>query len=101
MTPLLCVHTKGGGMTHFEATVRIFDVNESSASAACRAIEERLRVAGFARWRVVQVAPQRRAAVRGESRRREGRGDISYVGGGMLAAAAVGWTLWFLWLLAG
>jgi hypothetical protein len=87
-------------MTHFQATVRIFDVSESNASAARRAIEERLRVAGFTRWQVARVGPQRSIASRAESPRRVVRTDVSYVGGGMLVAAVVAWTLWFLWLLA-
>jgi hypothetical protein len=97
-------------MTHFEAMVRIFDVNESNASAARRAIEDRLRVAGFTRWQVARVGPQRTITARvetyraethrAETRRPMVRSDVSFVGGGMLVAAVVAWTLWFLWLLA-
>jgi hypothetical protein len=102
------VHTNGGGMAHFEVTVRLSDVNESDGPAARRAIEERLRAAGFSRWQIVGVGlqgatpksmPQRRTNI--EPRRREGQPDMSRAGGGLLVAAVVAWTLWFLWLLAG
>ena len=88
-------------MAHFEATVRIFDVTESNAPAARRAIEDRLRVAGFTRWQIARVGVQGTIPHKIEPRRRVARTDMSYAGGGMLVAAVVAWTLWFLWLLAG
>ena len=88
-------------MAHFEATVRIFDVTESDAPAARRAIEERLRGAGFTRWQIARIGVQGAVPNKVEVRRRVARTDMSYAGGGMLVAAVVAWTLWFLWLLAG
>jgi hypothetical protein len=88
-------------MAHFEATVRLFDVIESNAPAARRALEERLRAAGFTRWQILGVTTQGTVARVAEPRRRTARRrDVSYAGG-VLVAAAVVWTLWFLWLLAG
>jgi hypothetical protein len=87
-------------MAHFEATVRIFDVSESNASTARRVIEDRLRTAGFSRWKVARIAVQGTMVPRADLPRRVMRTDASYVGGGMLIAAVVAWTLWFLWLLA-
>ncbi len=94
-------------MAHFEVTVRLSDVNEADGPAARRAIEERLRAAGFSRWQIVGVglqgAPkstaQRRPSI--ETRRRSNQPDISRAGGGLMVAAVVAWALWFLWLLAG
>ena len=87
-------------MAHFEATVRIFDVSESNASAARRVVEDRLRTAGFSRWKVARVALQGKIVPRADSPRGVMRSDASYLGGGLLIAAVVAWTLWFLWLLA-
>ena len=93
--------TMGGGMAHFEATVRLFDVIESNAPAARRALEERLRAAGFTRWQILGVVTQGTLPRVVEPRRRTARRpDISYAGA-LLVAAVVAWTVWFLWLLAG
>ena len=97
-------------MAHFEVTVRLSDVEEPDGPAARRAIEDRLRAAGFRRWQIVGVglqgaipksAPQRRTNI--EPRRREilRPPEMGRAGGGLLVAAVVAWTLWFLWLLAG
>ena len=88
-------------MAHFEVTVRLFDVIESDAPAARRALEERLRAAGFTRWQIVGVTTPRALARGVEPRRRAvRRRDVSYAGGA-LVVAVVAWTFWFLWLLAG
>jgi hypothetical protein len=87
-------------MAHFEARVRLFDVVESNAPAARRAIEERLRAAGFSRWQIVRVGLQGAITQSVTPPRRIVRTDVSYAGGGLLVAAVVAWTLWFLWLLA-
>jgi hypothetical protein len=86
-------------MANFEATVRIFEVIEANAPAARRVIDERLRAAGFKRWQVARIGPQGTLQIGGEARRAV-RPDVTYAGGGMLVAAVVAWTLWFLWLLA-
>jgi hypothetical protein len=88
-------------MAHFEATVRLFDVIEANAPAARRALEERLRAAGFTRWQILGVAPQGTFPRVVEPWRHPGRRrEVSYAGGA-LVAALLAWTLWFLWLLAG
>ena len=87
-------------MARFEATVRIFDVSESDTPAARRAIDERLRAAGFTRWRIARIGPQGSKTHRVEPPRPVARADLTYAGGGLLVAAVVAWTLWFLWLLA-
>lgn len=87
-------------MAHFEATVRLLDVTESDPPAARRAIEERLRAAGFTRWQIIRVGPQGAVTRRVNPPRRSVRSEISYASGSLLVAAVVAWTLWFLWLLA-
>jgi hypothetical protein len=87
-------------MAHFEATVRLLDVIASDPPGARRAIEERLRAAGFSRWQIVRVGPLGATTRRVEPPRRLARPDASYLGGGLLVAAGVAWTLWFLWILA-
>lgn len=89
-------------MAHFEAMVRLFDIVEPDPLDARRAVEERLRAAGFTRWHVVSVGLQGASTNRAARLpRRVMRTDVSYAGGGLLVAAVVAWTLWFLWLLAG
>jgi hypothetical protein len=88
-------------MAHFEATIRVFDVIEANGPAARRAVEQRLRSAGFTRWQIVGVGVQGAAARGAGHARRAVSTDLTYAGGGLLVAAVVAWTLWFLWLLAG
>jgi hypothetical protein len=90
-------------MAQFEATIRIYDVAEADPVAARRAIEERLRTSGFNRWQIANLGVQGAIPTRvaTPSRRRRVGAQASYAGGGMLVAAVVAWTLWFLWMLAG
>ncbi|HVM97907.1 MAG TPA: hypothetical protein VMT89_16045 [Candidatus Acidoferrales bacterium] len=91
-------------MAQFEATVRVFEVNEVDPIAARRAVEERLRSGGFARFQIMNLGVQGAIPARIEppaTRRRRVGMQASYAGGGMLVAAVVAWTLWFLWMLAG
>ena len=96
-------------MAHFEATVRLLDVDEADATAARRSVEDRLRTAGFNRWQIINLAPHgalpqgagSRRRPFGGAARRPIRADMSYASGGLLVAAIVAWALWFLWLLAG
>jgi hypothetical protein len=89
-------------MPQFESLVRLSEIEENDAGAARRAIEERLRTAGFHRWHIVNLSPQGTPNhYRPRPPRRPTRVDRAYAGGGMLVAAVVAWTLWFLWLLAG
>jgi hypothetical protein len=87
-------------MAHFEATVRVLDVTESDAPEARRAIEERLRAGGFTRWQIVSLSVQGTMVHRvTRPARSPRRTEVTYAGGGLLVAAVVAWTLWFLWLL--
>ena len=86
-------------MAHFQATIRVFDVVGQDPPSARRLVEERLRQAGFSRWRVLHVGLQRAVTPAVRPRRRPIRTDASYAGGGLLLAAVFAWALWFLWLL--
>jgi hypothetical protein len=89
-------------MPHYEATVRVLDVEEPDASTAKRVIEERLRAAGFSRWQVVHLGlPGAVARTARRPQRLLTPIDANYAGGALLVAAVVAWALWFLWLLAG
>ena len=88
-------------MAHFQATVRLFDVVEEDVQAAERAVEERLRTAGFTRWQIARVGLQAAIAPAVPSPRRVQRRDATYAGGGLLIAAVAAWALWILWVLAG
>jgi hypothetical protein len=88
-------------MPQFQATVRLFDIAETDGPGARRALEERLRSAGFSRWQVTQVGLQAEAPPPVRVARRRMRTDASYAGGGFLLVAVAAWALWFLWLLAG
>jgi hypothetical protein len=88
-------------MGRFEARVQILDVTEPDAPTAVRTVEERLRNAGFNRWRVVSLRPQ---AVRISARplqRRAVRREVSNTGRAILLATFVAYALWLLWLIAG
>jgi len=88
-------------MGEFEALVRVIETSEAEAEAARRAVEERLRTAGFSRWRIVTVWSRNSVARRARARRQRIRPQASYAGGALLIAAVVAWSLWFLWILAG
>ncbi|MBI3785983.1 MAG: hypothetical protein HY270_21535 [Deltaproteobacteria bacterium] len=89
-------------MAQFEATVRVFEITESDPGAARKAVEERLRSSGFARFQIMNLGVQGAIPMRVEPPRRRGVStQATYAGGGMLVAAVVAWTLWFLWMLAG
>ncbi len=90
-------------MPQYEVDVRILDVNEPDALAARLAVENRLRSAGFEKWRVVAV--QRSSAgtpltlSRAPNATRGFAQSSNYTGAVLLVAAIVAWVLWFLWIL--
>lgn len=86
-------------MAHFEATVQLLDMDESDASAALRAVEERLRVGGFHRWRVVRLGAPSAAPRVGARGGRSPRGAARYSGGDLMFFGIAAWAMWFLWLL--
>ncbi len=88
-------------MAHFEATVRVLDLEEQDVLLARRHIEERLRAAGFSRWQIVGLGVQGTLTRPVRGRRRSTRRDATYIGGGLMVTAVVAWALWFLWMLAG
>ena len=88
-------------MSDFEATVRLYELEEHDAAAARRAIESRLRAAGFRRWRIVSVAKQGALTHPTRVSRREQQPQQNMAGSGILVAGMAAWALWFLWLLAG
>jgi len=86
-------------MAHFEATVRLFDVVESDATAARRAVEDRLRAAGFGRWLVINVGPLLATPPAIRPRHRPANTDVGYAGGVFLVVTVMAWAIWFLWML--
>jgi hypothetical protein len=93
-------------MATFRATVRIDNLGGEDAAEARRAVEERLREAGFQRCSVLRVDRQS-ALTETEMRRNRSRvapGEQAWrrqsnTGGVLLAAAAI-WALWFFWQLS-
>ncbi len=94
-------------MAHFEAEVQLQDLSEADALTARKVVEERLRSAGFQRWKVLRIGPPRivqktrpRPLVRptrsGFARARNDAGQGAWV-----VVAALAWGLWFVWLLSG
>jgi hypothetical protein len=90
----------GDTMEHFQATVRLLDLVEPDAGTVKRTVEERLRFAGFTRWQIVRVLKEGAAPARVNRPLRAWR-PPSYVGGKLLMAGVVAWSLWLLWLIAG
>lgn len=87
-------------MADFEATVRLYDLQEHDAPAARREIESRLRAAGFRRWRIVSVGKHGALTQPRRFSRHVLRGKENLAGGGLLVAATAAWVLWFLWVIA-
>jgi hypothetical protein len=87
-------------MAQFEALVRVFEVSEPDPSAARATVEDSLRKAGFKRWQVVNVTAQGTAARSKEEARRRLH-PANYSARGWVMAAAVLWSLWLLWIVAG
>jgi hypothetical protein len=92
-------------MAHFEATVRLFEIEEADAPAARHAIEERLRTSGFSRMQIVHVGLQRSWTPPVRVSRRRGQVQNIDAGpawsGGLMIAVMVAWALWFVWWLVG
>ncbi len=96
-------------MAQFEAEIRIQGLTEVDALTARRAMEEKLRAAGFERWKVVRIAPQRpnRKAYRRPLTRPLPNGTVhaqarNDTGQGIwIVIAALAWAIWFVWLLGG
>ena len=96
-------------MAQFEADIRLYDVAETDAVAARKAVDERLRAAGFRRWKIVKIGhqgavqrPLGRTMPRGalynnpSARARADAGQGAWV-----VVAALAWAIWFVWLLGG
>lgn len=83
-------------MARYEVRVQLLDVDETNASEARNAVENRLREAGFARWRILAMRPQGMPypARRRRPRRRSPRRD-QMVGGSLLVGSLIAWWLWF------
>lgn len=88
-------------MAHFEATVRVLDLEEPDALLARRHVEERLRAAGFRRWQIVGLGVEGSRPRPVRMRRRSPRLNATYFEQAMLLTAAVVWVLWFVWMLVG
>ena len=90
-------------MARFEAMVRVLDVDEADEWAARRAVDERLRAGGFARWQVVRLGPRGSTRPGRRYRRVPPRppADLSAAGSGLMLSGLVAWVLWFLWVFSG
>jgi hypothetical protein len=94
---------RGTQMEHFEATVRLFDIVEPDPVTARRVLEERLRVAGFTRWQVLNLVKEGALVTppAGRPRRIPRPPQPAFLGARVLMIGVVIWSLWLLWLLAG
>ena len=88
-------------MQRYEALVRLVDLVDDDAAGARRRLDERLRAGGFTRWEVVAVAREGSASIDRRLRRRLKPAEPPLIGGRLLTAAVILWSLWLLWLLAG
>lgn len=88
-------------MERYEALVRLVDLVDDNAAGARRRVDERLRAGGFTRWEVVAVAPEGSASIERRLRRRVEPRPQPLIGGRLLTAAIILWSLWLLWILVG
>lgn len=88
-------------MERYEALVRLVDLVDDDAAGARRRVDERLRAGGFTRWEVVAVAREGNANIERRLRRRSKSPQPAFLGGRVLTAAVILWSLWLLWLIAG
>lgn len=88
-------------MERYEALVRLVDLVDDNAAGARRRVDERLRAGGFTRWEVVAVAREGSASIERRLRRRVEPRPQPLIGGRLLTAAIILWSLWLLWILVG
>jgi hypothetical protein len=88
-------------MAKFRATVRVTEIEGPDLANVQRALDERMKEAGFAKWRVLSIETE--GAPPTISRRRETRGPARRTrrneGWGLFFVAAGAWAVWFFWLL--
>jgi hypothetical protein len=87
-------------MHKFRATVRLTEIEGADPAQVQRALDEHLKQAGFAKWRILSIEAEG-AVARGRSReirlpRRRARSE----GWGLFVVAAGAWVVWLFWLLA-
>lgn len=85
-------------MAKFRATVRVTELEGPDLANVQRTLDERMKEAGFPKWKVVSIETEgamssRRREVRAARRRRRSEGW------GLFFVAAGAWAVWFFWLL--
>jgi hypothetical protein len=87
-------------MQKFRATVRLTEIEGADPAQVQRTLDERLKEAGFAKWRVLSIEMDG-AGTRGRSREiRAPRHRTRSEGWGLFVVAASAWVVWLFWLLA-
>jgi hypothetical protein len=87
-------------MQKFRATVRLTEIEGADPAHVQRALDERMKEAGFAKWRVLSIEAEGAAT---RSRHRDihvPRHRAQSEGWGLFLVAAGAWVVWLFWLLA-
>ena len=86
-------------MPRFRATVRVTELEGPDPASVQKMLDERLKEAGFARWRVTTIETEGVAhRPRGRDSRAARRRSRSE-GWGLFLIAAGAWAVWFFYLL--
>jgi hypothetical protein len=87
-------------MQKFRATVRLTEVEGADPAQVQRALDERLKEAGFAKWRVLSIEVDGPGLHGGSREIRVHRHRTQSDGWGLFVVAAGAWLVWLCWLLA-
>ncbi len=91
-------------MPKFRATVQFTNLDGEDTVAVRQALDDEVKRAGFAHWRIVSIEPEVKAArwrLRSTPDDCVSRPRRPLNAGGVLLVTASAWAIWFFWMLSG
>jgi hypothetical protein len=85
-------------MQHFQATIRVRDLEGKDALSARETLQNRLRSASIENWRVVEILPVNAPVRPTDPATMRWRTD-GRIAGKLMMLGAAAWALWFFSLL--
>ena len=86
-------------MAKFRATVRVTEIEGPDVANVQLALDERMKEAGFAKWRVLSIETEGAPSTIRRRDARAARSQRLNEGWGLVLIAAGAWAVWFFWLL--